>query len=795
MGMYWRAGRGPSGAPPGYEGRQGRGVVSVMRRVRTLVAVLAVLAGGMLAVTVASVAPATAQSLLSGGTIQEIRIEGSQRIEPQTTLTYLGLHPGDPFDPVTLDRALQSLFATGLFADAVLRREGDTLVVTVVENPILNQVVFEGNSRLDDDVLQAEIQSRPRVVYTRTRVQSDAQRILELYRRSGRYAATVEPKIIELPQNRVDLVFEIDEGDTSGIKSINFIGNQAFSDSTLRGEITTSESAFWRILSSTDTYDPDRLNFDRELLRRFYLSEGYADFRVLSVVAELAPDREGFIITFTVEEGEIYSFGTIDVVSNLKNLDPEALRSQITTVEGETYDASAVEATIAAMTETVGNLGYAFVDINPRVDRNTQDRTIGITYEINEGPRVYVERIDIEGNVRTLDEVIRREFRLVEGDAFNATKLRRSRQRIQNLGYFRTVQVDNIQGSAADKTVVKVQVEEQSTGDFTFGAGFSTDSGPLGNIGLRERNLLGRGQDLRLNLTLSGVSSQIDLSFTEPYFMGKNLAAGFDLYRTTREHDESNFEEERIGFGLRGGFSWHENLRQVVRYVLERKEMKNVRSDASAIVKDDEGVRFKSALGQTLTYDTRDSRFDPSSGLIVSLDNEFAGLGGDSYFIKSTLGGAYYVPVFEDVTFRIGAEVGAIQSFTDTRVSDRFFIGGPNLRGFAVGGVGARDTRTDDALGAKYYYTGTAELIFPLGLPDEFDIRGRLFTDVGAAWGIDGEDRFDSVEESQSLRASVGAGISWDSPFGPIQVDLGFAVLKEDFDETEVFRFSFGTRF
>jgi outer membrane protein insertion porin family len=765
------------------------------RRVRALVAVLALLAGGLPVLSASTSAPAAAQSLLAGGNISEIRIEGSQRIEPQTTLTYLGLQPGDPFDPVRLDKALQALFATGLFADAVLRREGDALIVTVVENPILNQVVFEGNERLDDETLQAEIQSRPRVVYTRTRVQSDAQRILELYRRSGRYAATVEPKIIELPQNRVDLVFEIDEGESSGIKSINFIGNREYSDSTLRGEITTSESAFWRILSSTDTYDPDRLNFDRELLRRFYLSEGYADFRVLSVLAELSPDREGFIITFTVEEGEVYTFGKIDVVTTLKNLDPATLQDKVTTIEGDTYDATAVELTVANLTEAVGNLGYAFVDINPRVDRDAANRIIGITYEINEGPKVFVERIDIEGNVRTLDEVIRREFRLVEGDAFNATKLRRSRQRIQNLGYFRTVAVDNVQGSAPDKTIVKVSVEEQSTGDFTFGAGFSTDSGPLGNIGLRERNLLGRGQDLRLNFTLSGVSSQIDLSFTEPYFLGKNLSAGFDIFRTTREQEESDFKEERIGFGLRAGFNWDENLRQVVRYVLERKDITEVDSSVSAVIADDEGVRIKSAIGQTLSIDTRDSRFDPTDGYIVSLDNEFAGLGGDSYFIKSTLGGAYYIPVLEEVTLKFGAEVGAIYSIQDTRVSDRFFIGGPSLRGFAVGGVGARDTATDDALGAKYYYTGTAELVFPLGLPEEFSIRGRLFTDIGAAWGIDGEESFATVEDSQALRAAVGAGISWDSPFGPIQVDIGYALLKEDFDETEVFRFSFGTKF
>jgi outer membrane protein insertion porin family len=428
------------------------------------------------------------------------------------------------------------------------------------------------------------------------------------------------------------------------------------------------------------------------------------------------------------------------------------------------------------------------------VDRDPDALTIGITYIIEEGPKVYVERIDIDGNVRTLDEVIRREFRLVEGDAFNATKLNRSRQRVQNLGFFRTVEVDTRQGSAPDRTVIKVKVEEQSTGDFTFGAGFSTDSGPLGNIGLRERNLLGRGQDLRLNFTLSGVSSQIDLSFTEPYFMGRDVSAGFDIFRTTRQQESSDFTEERIGFGLRMGWGWDENLRQVVRYVLERRDLTDVSDDASAIIQDDEGVNVKSALGQTLTYDTRDSRFDPTAGLVLSLDVEAAGLGGDSHFVKSSVGGAYYVPLFEDVTLRLATESGAILSITDTRVSDRFFVGGPNLRGFAVGGVGPRDAESDDALGAKYFYTGTVEVVFPLGLPEEFDIRGRVFADAGSAWGLDGQTD-EEVEDSTALRASVGIGFSWDSPFGPIQVDLGVPLLKEDFDETETFRFSFGTRF
>jgi outer membrane protein insertion porin family len=759
-------------------------------RFRTLGVVLAL----CLALGTAVAGRALAQTDLSGGIINEIRIEGTQRIEPETVRSYMRVNPGDPFDPVRLDRSLKNIFSTGLFADVTLRREGDALIVSVVENPIINRIAFEGNDRLEKDTLQAEVSLRPRVVFTRTKAQADAQRLLEIYRRSGRYAATVEPKAIQLPQNRVDLVFEINEGPLTKIKAVNFIGNRVFSDSSLRDEITTSESAFWRFLSSTDTYDPDRLSFDRELLRRFYLSEGYADFRVNSVVAELTPDREGFVVTITVEEGERYKFGNIEVTSTLRNLDPETLKKHVLTEEGDWYDAKAVEDTVNNLTEEIGNLGYAFVDIRPRSDRNPEARIIGIVYEINEGPKVYVERIDIQGNVRTLDRVVRREFRLVEGDAFNSAKLRRSRERVRDLGFFLTVDVDNKPGSAADKTVVTVDVEEQSTGDLSFGAGFSTESGPLGNIGLRERNLLGRGQDLRVNFTISGVDSQIDLSFTEPYFLDRNLAAGFDVFRTETNKRRRAYELERIGGSLRTGFSYNEHLRHVVRYTLEQNTISNVDSDASLLIKSEQGTFLVSGFSHELSYDTRDSRIDPREGMVVRLRNEVTGAGGDVRFLKSSIGGAYHYPILENWTTTVDAEIGNIIGLgQDTRISDRHFVGGNNCRGFKSAGVGPRDAPTADPLGAKQFYTGTLELGFPLGLPEEFNIRGRVFTDVCSSWGLDESNA--NVQDSQSPRAAVGVGLSWQSPFGPIILDLGFAVLKEDFDETELFSFSFGTQF
>ncbi len=734
---------------------------------------------------------AAAQSLLSGGIIEEIRVEGSLRVDPQTIRTYMTVDPGDPFDPVMLDSSLKEIFATGLFADVTLGRERNTLIVTVVENPIINRIAFEGNDSLGDDELRVEVELQPRQVFTVTRAQNDVQRILDLYRRSGRFGAQVEPKIIELDQNRVDLVFEIAEGEVTGVIALNFVGNREFSDGDLRSEISTKESAWYRFLSASDTYDPDRISFDRELLRRFYLSEGFADFEVTSAVAELADDKSGFIITFTVREGERYTFGAINVETTLRDLNPEDVEDSITTIEGETYDASEVEETVQKLTEAVGNLGYAFVDVNVQVQRDRENLTIGINYAIEEGPRVFVERIDIVNNTRTLDRVIRREFRLVEGDAFNSEKLRRSRQRIENLGFFRSVNVSNEQGSTQDRTVITVDVEEQSTGDLTFGAGFSSASGPLGSIQLRERNLLGAGQDLRLATVIAGTSTQIDLSFTEPYFLEMPLAAGFDIFRTTREDEEADFDEKRIGFSLRAGYELTERLRHVVRYTLEYRDITNVDANAPIQVSMEEGATIRSSISSILTYDARNSRFDPTEGYLVSFGNTYLGIGGDVYALETTANGSYYIPVWDESSFAIKGSAGHIFGIgQDTRISDRFFVGGASFRGFERG-LGPRSS--GDALGANNYAVGTLEFSFPLGLPEEYDIRGRIFTDFGTAWGVDGSST--GVSDDASLRVAVGPGISWNSPFGPLVIDLGYAVISESYDETQVLNFSFGTQF
>lgn len=727
--------------------------------------------------------------------VENIRVDGVQRIDPETVRSYLLIKPGDRADAERLDSSLKALFATGLFADVTLRQEGGTLLVRVVENPIINRIAFEGNRRIGDDILNTEVQMRPRTVFTRAKVQNDVKRILDLYRRSGRFAATVEPKVIQLPQNRVDLVFEINEGQVTGVERISFIGNQNFSDGRLRETIQTRESRWWRILSTDDTYDPDRLSYDRELLRKFYLANGYADFRVVSAVAELSPDRESFFITFTLEEGERYRLGKIDLVSRLRDVNPEELRSRVTTESGDWYNADRVEQSINALTDAVGSLGYAFVDVRPRISRNREEKTIDITYEIQEGPRVYVERINIVGNLRTLDKVIRREIRLSEGDAFNTAKLRRSRQRIRNLGFFDKVEVTNVPGESPDRTVVNVEVQERSTGELSFGVGFSTADGALADISIRERNLLGRGQDLRLGFTLSQRRQEIDLSFTEPYFLDRNISAGFDIFRITRDFQrESRFDQENTGFTLRAGYQISESLRQTLRYTLRQDTIENVSANASRFIREQQGSTLSSIIGQELLYDRRDDRFDPTEGYYLRLVNDFAGLAGDVTYLRNRLGAGVYYPVSDEWVTSLTGEVGYIQDFDERiRIQNRFFIGGETLRGFQSAGIGPRDITTSDALGGREYAIGSAELTFPSGLPKELGIRGKLFSDFGTLRNPDTEGP--EIADKDSIRVSVGIGAVWRSPFGPVRVSVAEAVRKETFDKTEIFRFSFGSRF
>ena len=736
-------------------------------------------------------APSFAQG--QAATLERILVEGNQRIEAETVRSYMSLGRGDIVTPARVDRSLKALFATGLFSDVLIRQAGADLIVSVVENPIINQLAFEGNLRIDDEALSAEVQLRPRVVFTRTRIQNDVQRIIQVYRRGGRFAATVEPKVIQLPQNRVDLVFEINEGPLTGIRRISFIGNKRYSDRDLRSELATKETRFYRFLSSSDNYDPDRLAFDQELIRRYYGNRGYADARVVSAVAELSPDRSHFFITFTIEEGEEFRIDEVTVDSSVPDLTPIQLTSTVAIARGNRFSAEAVEETIQDLTFEIGRLGYAFVDVRPRLVLDRDDNTIDIVFEINEGPRVYVERINITGNVRTLDKVVRREFRVVEGDAFNTARLRRSQQRIRSLGFFESVELSDEPGSAPDKSIINVNVAERSTGELLFGIGFSTTDKLIGDITIRERNLLGKGQDLRASFQLSARTQEIDLSFNEPFFLDRNVAAGFDVFRRTANNQaQSSFDKREIGFAVRAGYPLTERLRQRFSYSLRFDEVENVGSDASRFIV--AGSNVTSAVGHSLIYDLRDNSFQPTSGYLVRLDQTLAGFGGNKSFLDNRLTYAYFQPILEDWVGSVRLTEGYIVGLGQgVDINDRFFVGGNNFRGFRTGGIGPRDTVSGDALGGNVFYVGTAELRFPLGLPGELGIVGRAFSQAGSLTGIDetGSNLFDVG----SVRVSSGVGVSWSSPVGPISLDYATVLRKEAFDETQAFSFRFATQF
>ncbi len=737
--------------------------------------------------------PAAAQD---SGRVHAIVVQGAQRIEAETVKTYMAIAEGDLYDADRVNRSMKALFNTGLFKDVAIRREGDRLIVQVVENPIINRIAFEGNKRIKTDQLQTEVQLKPRTVYTRTKVQADVKRILELYRRNGRFAATVDPKLIQLEQNRVDLVYEISEGQPTYVRRISFVGNHRYDEDKLREVLQTKEERWYRFLTTDDTYDPDRVTYDRELLRRFYLKRGFADFKVTSAIAELTPNREGFFITYTIDEGGRYKFGKSTINANLKDLKVEDLQPLVTSEEGDWYNADLVEDIVQKLTDAVGTKGYAFVDVRPQVNRNFDAKTIDIVYDIQEGPRVFVERIEINGNVRTLDSVIRREFRLVEGDAFNTAKLRRSRQRLKDLNFFEKAEVTNVPSETApDRTIIKVEVEEKSTGELTFGIGWSTAVGPMIEASIRERNLLGRGQDLALSGMLGTKRTSVTLSFTEPFFLEREIAAGFDLFVTDSKLQQySSYNASSIGGDVRIGYRLTEPLRQDWKYTLKQDTVKSVVT-TSPYVLDQLGTTVTSSVATSLLYDKRDSRIDPSEGFFLRGSSEVAGLGGDVHLLRVIVGGGQYFTLAEKTVLGITGTATQVLGLGERiRINDRLFLGGDSLRGFATAGISPRDMNTSDAIGGTWSMYGSAQVKFPIGLPEEFGVLGEAFTDFGAIGPTDVAD-MSAVQQSSAPRVSAGIGASWKSPMGPVAIDLGIPLMKQSYDKTELVKFNFGTKF
>ncbi|WP_331255902.1 outer membrane protein assembly factor BamA [Candidatus Bealeia paramacronuclearis] len=742
-------------------------------------------------------------SSLSGAKIHSIKVEGNNRVETPTILTYVPIHIGDDFDQEKIEDALKDLFATGLFADVFIEESGDTLLIKVVENKIINRIVFEGNDKIKDELLVGQIGLRPREVYTAGRAQGAAQKIRDIYRLSGRYGAKIEPKIIERDQNRVDLVFEIEEGKPTRIDRIIFVGNKRFSEGRLESIVMTKETRWYRFFTSDDTYDPDRMAYDRELLRKYYLNNGYADFKVVSVVAELDPDSQDFYITYTLDEGEPYEFGEVKIINNLAKFDASQLESEITFSQGNKYKLKEVEKTIENLNRAVGDQGFTFIEIEPKAEKDAEKHTVKMTFEIKEGRHVYINRINIRGNDRTNDNVVRREFRLGEGDAYNATKLNRSEQRIKDLGYFKKVELSEQEAGAPDKVDINVDVEDQATGQLQFAAGYSTSEGPLGAIMANERNVMGEGYIWNMRTMVSQRSVDARTAFFDPYFLDRRLLGGVEVFYTQRKYDtrktfSDDYRMSSVGSSFQTGYEITESLRQNWNYLIREDHLGSFRRGLSPFVAAQSGDWLVSGFGHSLVYDKRDSRIDPTAGYYASVGNDFAGAGGNVRYIKNNFSVGHYLPIDDDNTWVLAtkAETGIMNGLgKTTRVVDRYSLGGDSLRGFTDSGIGPRDRITRDALGGQYYYLATVELNFPLPLPNDFGVKGQLFTDIGSLWDS-GNSSTRIVSNDSKTRVGSGVGITWKSPVGPIGITFAKAVRKvKGVDYTETFRVNFGTQF
>jgi outer membrane protein insertion porin family len=794
-------------------------------------------------------------------------VEGSRRVEADTIRSYFKPGPGGRIGPEQEDEALKALLTTGLFADVRISHTGGRIVVNVVENPVINRVAFEGNKKAKDEQLTAEVQSKPRGTLSRPTVQADVQRIIEIYHRSGRFDVGVDPKIIELPNNRVDLVFEIKEGDKTGVKDIRFVGTHAFSSGRLKDIIKTSESNLLSFLQTTDIYDPDRVEADRDLLRRFYLKHGYADVRIVAAVGEYDPSKKGFVVTFTIDEGSQYRVGTVDVVSNVHAIEPASLRTQVKLSPGSVYNADLVEKSVESMTIAAAKHGYAFATVRPRGDRNFEAKTINLAFVVEEGARAYIERINIRGNTRTRDFVIRREFDLSEGDAYNRALVDRAERRLKNLNYFKTVKITNEPGSAPDRVVVNVDVEEQPTGEFSVSGGYSTADGFIGEVSVADRNLMGRGNYAKASVTYGQYVKGFDLSFVEPYLFGYRMAGGIDLFaRQNLANSYVSYDSQTVGTNLRLGFAITEEIAFAPRYSFYQQKItlptqyNNCQFSPYALVNGGPGVSPSneairqsgiaptslndggncyadgeaslavrkelaagpvntSLVGYTVSYNTLDNNRVPTSGLYTELKQDFAGVGGDVQFIRTSAEARNYYEVFSDVVSVFKFQAGNISPWggQSLRMLDQFQMGPQLVRGFAPAGIGPRDLTigtTNDALGGSMFWGASVEAQTPLYfLPKDIGIKIAAFADAGnlwnykgpTSWSVTGETLQVGLDGIGKIRSSVGVGLLWDSPLGPLRFDLAYPITKycatgsdnitQICDHTQVFRFSGGTKF
>ena len=765
---------------------------------------------GTVGLGVAYAQSAAPSGTAQGGVVAAISVTGNQRIESGTIQSYMVIQPGDPFDADRINESLKTLYATGLFSNVTITRDGENLDVAVVENPTVDQVFFEGNKVVADKDAGDAISLKSRAVFTEAAAEADRRTLLALYAKKGYYNATVTPEVIRLPDNRVNVVFQCSDGTQTLISRIIFVGNDHFSQGKLREVISTRQSAWFRFLSSSDQYDPDRVEYDEYLLHEFYLHEGYADFQVNSANAELAPDRKSFYLTFDMTEGPRYRVGTLKVVSDIRTLSDAELRGLVPLSSGEWFDGTALQEGITAVSTRAQNLGYAFAQVNPQVSTDPATKKINITLDVIDGPKVYIQRIDISGNTRTEDKVIRRELTLAEGDGYNQTKVDQSQTNLKNLGYFKDEKLTTEPGSTPQQVILDTKVTEQATGQFSLGGGYSSDLGALVNAGLSQNNFLGTGVDAAINLLLAQRGTQINIGVTDPYFLDRNLIAGFDLFRTvtdsyTAASSAYDYSESDIGGDVRIGYRFNSHVRQSFTYTVSERNLYSVPSGSSIYIVDEEGVTTLSQVSQTLTFDYVDDDLSPTSGLLVDLTTDFAGVGGTAKYVRLSPDASYYIPlerIFGDKAWvlKFGATAGdLIPVFGyQENIVDRFFLGGDSLRGFADGGVGPHDELYGSSIGGRVMWTQTTELHYPLPVSPDLGISGFAFIDVGSLYGAN--TLLDNgvpqpIYDSTSPRVGAGIGVSWNTPFGLINLSLAEPILKQKDDQIQQFRVSFGTRF
>ena len=722
-----------------------------------------------------------------------INVRGNTRIDRNVIIRDSKIKKFKLTNQKALSSAVKNLYATGFYDDVKISKIGMKILIQVKENPIINQIAFEGNSEIKDETLIEEIALKIRNVFSNDKIKDDVLKIQNLYKRLGFFSVIIDPKIIRLDENRVNLVFEIYEGLEAKIKRINFIGNKEFSDSTLKDVIYSKETRWYKFWSSSDKFDNDRINYDNDLLKKYYFDNGYIDFRTLSTNSQLVSSSKNFIINFKIYEGKRYKVSKVSLDSSIKNFKKINMDKLIVQESDDWFSSKKLEKTIDNIVEKASEFGFAFVNVKPLLKKISKNQ-VEITFSVSEGSKFYIDRINITGNLKTHDKVIRREIDISEGDAFNITKINKSEREIKLTGLFESVNVNYEQVPGTNKTIVDYEVKETSTGEFSVGAGFSSLDGALGNLGIRESNLFGEAKELSLSLGLSTRKSTIDLSFTEPYFMDKDIAAGIDLFNVRRDNKTySGYKHNMIGLKLRSGYEIFDDLSHFMSYTLKRDKIHDIDNSTSIYIQAQEGKYVTSMIGQGLQYDTLNDRLNPTDGFRLRLDLDYYGLGGDTKHLQSKFKAMNFFRIFESMIFSNQFEVGYIFPVDKVKINNRIFLSGDQIRGFKNHGIGPRDSQTGDSLGGEQYFVLRNELDLPIGLPEELGVKGLMFLDFGTLTKT-GESG-SNIQDDLKFRSSAGVGISWISPFGPIKVYLSKAIMKENYDKTEIFRFSFGTTY